>query len=137
MALRSAQEFTYNLPMPARATGLIPMAFVADVQRSVDFYALFGLALRNVFNDPQGKLVWAHVKCEGAELMFSQASDPVIPGEQAVLFYLYSPDLAALRDQLLAHRVKVSAISYPHYMSKGELRVVDPDGYVLLIGQAG
>jgi uncharacterized glyoxalase superfamily protein PhnB len=123
--------------MTAKAIGLIPMAFVADVQRSIDFYALFGLALRNTFKNPQGKLAWAHVQCEGAELMFSLASDPVVPSQQAVLFYLYSPDLVALREHLLAHGVKASAITYPHYMAKGETRVDDPDGYCLLIGQAG
>jgi hypothetical protein len=42
-----------------------------------------------------------------------------------------------LRDHLSAQGVKVSAITYPQYMPKGEIRVEDPDGYVLLIGQAG
>ena len=121
----------------AKATGLIPMAFVADVQRSIDFYALLGLAVRNTFHNPQEQLVWAHVQCEGAELMFSIASDPVVPSQQAVLFYLYSPDLVALRNHLLAKGVKVSPITYPHYMTKGEIRVDDLDGYCLLIGQAG
>ena len=65
------------------------------------------------------------------------ASDPVIPSQQAVLFYLYSPDLIALRASLLAQNVAVSPITYPHYMPKREIRVEDPDGYVLLIGQAG
>jgi catechol 2,3-dioxygenase-like lactoylglutathione lyase family enzyme len=127
----------YNLAMTAKATGLVPMAFVADLQRSINFYALLGLTVRGTFNNPQGKLVWAHVQCEGAELMFSQASDPVVPGQQAVLFYLYSPDLVALRDHLLTQGVEVSPITYPQYMPKGEIRVEDPDGYVLLIGQAG
>lgn len=121
----------------AKATGLIPMAFVADVQRSIDFYARLGLTLRNTFNNPQGKLVWAHVHCEGAELMFSFASDPVVPSQQAVLFYLYSPNLVALRDHLLAQGIKASPITYPQYMPKGEFRAEDPDGYVLLIGQIG
>jgi hypothetical protein len=72
----------------AKTTGLVPMAFVAEVQRSIDFYAHLGLELRGTFKNPQGKLVWAHVQCEGAALMFSQASDPVVPSQQAVLFYL-------------------------------------------------
>jgi hypothetical protein len=69
--------------------------------------------------------------------MFARASEPVIPSQQAVLFYLYSPDLIALREHLLASGVNVSPITYPEYMPKGEIRVEDPDGYVLLIGQAG
>ncbi|MGO9126548.1 MAG: VOC family protein [Terriglobales bacterium] len=132
MTLRTTTEKT-----TAKATGLVPMAFVTDVQRAIDFYALLGLTPRGTFNNPQGNLVWAHVHCEGAELMFSLASDPVIPSQQTVLFYLYSPDLVALRNHLLAKGVKASPITHPQYMPKGEIRVEDPDGYVLLIGQIG
>lgn len=69
--------------------------------------------------------------------MFALASEPVIAGQHAVLFYRYSPNLVALREHLLACGVKVSAIRFPEYMPKGEIRVDDPDGYCLLIGQAG
>jgi hypothetical protein len=117
--------------------GLVPMAFAAHVQRSVDFYRLLGMEVRGSLRVPSGELKWVHLACDQAELMFSCASDPVIPSQQAVLFYLYSPDLIALREHLLANHVKVSAITYPDYMPKGEIRVDDPDGYVLLIGQSG
>ncbi len=75
--------------------------------------------------------------CDKAEIMFARAAEPVVAGQQAVLFYLYSPDLIALREHLLTNGVKVSPITYPDYMPKGEIRVDDPDGYCLLIGQAG
>ena len=118
-------------------TGLIAMAHVADVQRSIDFYKLLGMEVRGSLRAPSGELRWAHVACEQAHLMFARASGPIVAGDQAVLFYLYSPDLIALREHLLASSVSVSAISYPEYMPKGEIRLEDPDGYVLLIGQAG
>jgi hypothetical protein len=54
-----------------------------------------------------------------------------------VLFYLYSPNVVTLREHLRAEGVHVSSITYPDYMPKGEVRVEDPDGYTLLIGQAG
>lgn len=123
--------------MSAKVTGLIPMAHAANVQRSVDFYQLFGMEVRGSLRNPSGELQWVHLACEQADLMFSRASLPVIADQQAVLFYLYSPDLIALREHLLASGVEVSAITYPPYMPKGEIRVEDPDGYVLLIGQAG
>lgn len=126
----------YNPSMTAKVTGLIPMAFVADLQRSIDFYALLNLKLHSTFKNDGGQLVWAHVNCEHADLMFSLASEPVVPSQQAVLFYMYSPNLIALREHLLAKGVKASALTYPHYMPKGEIRVEDPDGYVLLIGQS-
>ena len=123
--------------MTAKVTGLVPMAFVADLQRSVDFYKLLGMEVRHSLRNPSGQLKWVFLACDHAELMLSIASDPVIASQQAVLFYLYSPDLIALREHLLASGVKVSPITYPDYMPKGEIRVEDPDGYVLLIGQAG
>ena len=118
-------------------TGLIPMAHVANVQRSVDFYKQLGMEVRGSLRAPSGELQWVDLVCEQAALMFSRASEPVIPGQQAVLFYLYSPDLIALREHLQSKGVRVSPITYPEYMPKGEIRVEDPDGYCLLIGQAG
>ncbi len=123
--------------MTAKVTGLIPMAHVADVQRSVDFYKQLGMEICGSLRAPSGKLQWVHLASDQAHLMFARASEPVIASQQAVLFYLYSPDLVALREHLLASSVKVSPITYPEYMPKGEVRVEDPDGYVLLIGQAG
>lgn len=116
--------------------GLIPLAFAADLQRTVDFYGQLGMVVRGSLRNVEGGLQWVHLSSAGADLMFSRASDPVIPGQQAVLFYLYASNLVALRADLLAKGVKVSPIAYPEYMRKGEMRVEDPDGYVLLIGQA-
>ena len=118
-------------------TGLIPMAHVADVQRAIDFYKLLGMEVRGSLRNASGELQWVHLACGHADLMFARASEPVIAGQQAVLFYLYSPYLIALREHLLASGLKVSSITYPDYMPKGEIRVDDPDGYCLLIGQAG
>src|ERR1700722_12253814 len=94
---------------PPKSTGLLPMAHAANVRRSVD-------------------LQWVHLSCDQAGLMLARASDPVIAGQQAVLFYLYSPDLIALRVHLLAKGVKVSPITYSDYMPKGEIRAEDPNG---------
>ena len=118
-------------------TDLVPMARVADVQRSIDFYKRMGLEIRGSLRNSSGDLQWVCLACEGAVVMFTRANEPVIASQQAVLFYLYSPDLIALREHLLASGVKVSGISYPEYMPKGEICVDDPDGYCLLIGQIG
>jgi len=119
------------------ATGLIPMAHVQDVQRSADFYRLLGMEVRDSLRNSLGVLQWIDLVCEGAQLMLTRASAPVVADQQAVLFYLYSPNLPALREHLLANGVNVSSIAHPQYMPKGEVRVEDPDGYVLLIGQSG
>ena len=122
--------------MPPKVTSLIPMAHVADVQRSVDFYRLLGMEVRGNLR-PSGKLQWVHLGRDHADVMFTQASEPILASQQAVLFYLYSPQLVPLRKHLLSHGVTVSEVTYPSCMPKGEIRVEDPDGYVLLIGQSG
>jgi hypothetical protein len=67
--------------------------------------------------------------------MLALAGAPVDPAGQAVLFYLHVNDVAALRTRLLAEGLVVSDIGHPDYMSAGEIRMSDPDGYVLLLGQ--
>ena len=59
----------------AKVTGLIPMAHVADVQRSVEFYKMLGMELRASLKGSTNGLQWAHLACEGAHLMFARASE--------------------------------------------------------------
>jgi len=115
---------------------LVPMAHAADVQRAADFYKLLGFEVRGNLRDHAGQLQWVYLACAQAELMLARASGTVPASEQAVLFYLYSPDLIAVREHLLTNGIEVSEITYPHYMPKGEIRLEDRDGYVLLIGQS-
>src|SRR5579864_7513603 len=88
-------------------TGLIPMAHVASVQRAIDFYKLLGMEVRGSLKNASGDLQWAHVACEHADLMLTRPDEPVVASQQAVLFYLYSQDLVALRDHLIAAGVRV------------------------------
>jgi catechol 2,3-dioxygenase-like lactoylglutathione lyase family enzyme len=134
---------------------LVPMAHVADVEDSIGFYTShLGFSVRNRL-EHGGRTFWAWLDSGSASLMLSAASAPVDPEQQAVLFYLYADDVAGLREKLLAEglaegeaykggnppgsggRRLVYRITHPHYMPKGELRIADPDGYVLLVGQTG
>ena len=65
--------------------------------------------------------------------MISKASEPVIAEQQAVLFYLYVDDVSAKHTELAAAGITVSEITYPFYNARGEFRITDPDGYVLMI----
>jgi Glyoxalase/Bleomycin resistance protein/Dioxygenase superfamily len=123
--------------MQSTILNLVPMAHVADVQRSSDFYALLGFKMASTFKNGAGILCWADLVSGGARIMVTRASGPIVADQQAVLFYLYVDDLIGLREKLLEKGVTTPEITYPFYMEKGEFRLADPDGYVLLIGQAG
>jgi len=119
---------------PQPLHGLVPIAHVADVPRSIDFYRQLGFAVRNTLkNDDQ--LVWAWLANGKAHLMLSRSARPMNPRAQDVLFYLYAHDVAAYRAELAALGIKLRPLTYPPYMPEGEFRIDDPDGYCLLVGQ--
>jgi hypothetical protein len=120
--------------MSETVSGLVPYAHVADVERSIAFYWMLGFEVSNT-QPYEGHLGWAFLRCGDAQLMLARATEPIESGAQAILFYLYCKDVAALRRQLLAQGVEVGPITHPDYMPAGEIRVEDPDGYCLLIGQ--
>lgn len=118
---------------------LVPMVFVADVERSIEFYRHLGFEVGNTFA-PQGatKPTWAWVHSGEAELMhaqlmFAQASEPIVPDQQAVLFYVYTDDVEASRASLIEAGLSPGDITMPFYSPQGEFRLIDPDGYVLMI----
>lgn len=139
----------------ARVNRLVTFAHVADVEASLAFYALLGFAPQRVLRDGAGRACWAlAASTDGAgtaEIMFALADGPIDPGAQAVLFYAYCPDVRAMRAQLLAGGVRDGTapaggsvadgrrvafdIAHPPHMPAGELRLHDPDGYVVLVGQ--
>jgi catechol 2,3-dioxygenase-like lactoylglutathione lyase family enzyme len=113
---------------------LVPFAHVRSVPESRAFYEKLGMTVGNTFVPPDAnEPAWAWLKSGIAQLMLAKASEPVIPSQQAVLFYLYVEDVAAKREELRAGGVGVGDIKYPFFAPRGEFRVTDPDGYVLMI----
>ena len=113
---------------------LVPMVCVQSVKRSVEFYRKLGFVEGNT-HTPEGgeEPVWAWLRSGGAHLMVARASEPVDPEKQALLLYLYCPDVAAFRRSLIEVGVDAGPITTPFYAPRGEFRVTDPDGYVLMI----
>ena len=73
------------------------MAHAADVDRSIAFYSRLGFTCQSRFSGPDGLTNWADLRCGAARLMLARASGKVPAAEQAVLFYLYTPDVQAFR----------------------------------------
>ncbi len=92
-------------PPEHRVNRLVPFVHVEDVERSIAFYQHLGFTVQSVHKYRE-RPVWAALESESAELMVTLDGDPIDRDGQGVLFYLYSHDLAALRDQLLAARIE-------------------------------
>lgn len=124
----------------AELTGFWAYAHVADVPRSIAFYSKLGLEARAT-HEVDGRTVWAfmttseNTRVQSTGLMLAEGNGAIDAGVQAVLFYCWTQDVQALRDELVSEGLDVGRVNHPFYMRAGEIRVVDPDGYVLMIGQ--
>lgn len=117
-----------------RVSQLIPFVRVVDVERSVAFYEHLGFEVQDVARY-KDRLSWASLKSHAAEIMFEGTHGPPDPDHQRVLFYLYSQDLAALRTHLLNVGIDAGPIEDGSPGPREEMRLSDPDGYILLIAQ--
>ena len=117
-----------------RVSSLVPMAHVADVARAAAFYGKLGFAEQGSFTPPgESAPAWMSLLSDRAQLMLTRADAPVVPDEQAVLFYVYCPDVAAMHAQLTADGLGPGPIAKPFFNPDGEFRLVDPDGYVVMV----
>lgn len=120
-------------PAAAHVGRLVPFVDVRDVAASVAFYRLLGFEVAGEHHD-DGRLVWASLHSDGAELMVAEA-EAVDAARQGVLLYLYADDLAGLREHLRAHGAVPSEIADGSPGPAEEMRVDDPDGYCLMIAR--
>ncbi len=118
-----------------KLASLVPLAHVADVRKSVEFYQLLGFEVKHTVEN-EGRLQWAWLQNGGADLMLARSARPMNADAQDVLFYMYAPDVAAYRADLEAKGVKVGPLKYPFYSPRGEFRIEDADGYTLFVSHA-
>ena len=147
-----------DCPLALRVNANVPMAHVVDVDHSARFYALLGYACDSRFAGADGVANWCALSSGQARLFLVRATGKPVAEQQGVLFYMYSADVRGLRAHLLAHGIAdggtppgeggtwqrtvdegaaVFTVVPRFFMPSGELRVHDPDGYVILIGQLG
>lgn len=114
--------------------GLVPMAHVQDVERSMEFYRRLGFE-EHGRHTPEGETVpvWVWLKSGSANLMVTLAGEPVVARQQGVLFYVYCEDVPDYHAQLQRNGVNVGPIKKPFFSPRGEFRVTDPDGYVVIV----
>ena len=117
-----------------RVSDLVPFAHAADIDASVAFYERLGFEVRDTFRTG-ARLNWAFLQSGHARLMLEHAGAPIVAREHAVLFYLYSRDLFGLRERLLQAGTDVGEIRDGTPGPRLEMRLEDPDGYVLMIAQ--
>ena len=105
------------------------MVHVKDIETSINFYQQLGFKV--IDTDDGRPLGWARIHCEGGAMMFLRAEHAIDASAQAVIFAMYTPDLPAFREHMLASGQTISEIKYPGYMPSGEAYMKDPDGFLV------
>ena len=116
--------------MAVKAGYSTPMLHVQDVARSIQFYEHLGFEL--IDDDGCRPIMWARMHCNGGAVMFlgAEADHPNPPHRpDRFMLIMYTPDLPALRAQLVAAGLQPREISRPPYAQQGNMIIKDPDNY--------
>jgi ketosteroid isomerase-like protein len=116
-------------------TDVVAFVHVADLEASIAFYARLGFTVRHTFPRGGPQISWVWLENGRGRIMLQQAEAPIDDRNQGVLFYLYTRDLFGLRDRLVEAGVDAGEIVDGSPGPRTEMRVADPDGYVLMIAQ--
>ena len=111
-------------------TRLVPMLPVRSMPASVDFYAKLGFTVE----ERNDQWRWARLASGGCSLMLDESINlhPGIP--RTAVLYLYPDDIADFHHQLQKNGLDVPDLEVTFY-GMTELRIEDPDGNRLWIGQ--
>ncbi len=91
-----------DCPPAFRIDNCVAMAHVVDVDAAATFYSRQGFDCESRYSHENGGTYFASMISGRAKLFLSLASGSIDASQQAVLFYMYSPDVSALRDHLLS-----------------------------------
>lgn len=120
----------------ARVIATSPLLIVADLPRSLAFYAKLGFDEPNVYGDPP---CFAMLARDGFELMLSVGEGACAPrpnGPSGVWdVYIRVDDIAAELQALTAAGVAIDKGPTDAFYRMREVEVLDPDGHRLCIAQ--
>lgn len=124
---------------PDAVVDLVPFLFVADVERSIPFYEALGFDVIKRY-EPEGRLEFAGLEATSAAKVMLARVDEVPemdPDAQTPGFlYLYTSDLEALRDRLLARGHDADEIEDgPGPGPTRQMCVRDPDGHGHMVAE--
>ncbi len=109
---------------------LIPMLPVRNMPASVEFYRKLGFEVESR-NDGWG---WAMLRFDECRLMVDQSINPHPGTGRPHVLYLYPDDIAEYDQQLRHNGLAIPDVDTTFY-GMTEIRIEDPDGNRLWIGQ--
>jgi hypothetical protein len=111
----------------------VPVVYVTDIGTSVAFYGLLGFACEVDGEDAEWR--WSYLKCGEVGVLLAAGGSVWTADPGPVLLYLRSNNIGGIERALKDADMPFEHLGYPDHAPGGELKVVDPDGHTLMIGQ--
>jgi catechol 2,3-dioxygenase-like lactoylglutathione lyase family enzyme len=113
---------------------MVAVTYVRDIDRSRAFYELLGFGpLRSGAGPASG---WLYLQQGSHFVLLATTRPPLDIPALPLLFYFFVADLDAQVAAVRAAGTQADHLGYPPHALGGEVRVLDPDGNTVLLGQA-
>jgi catechol 2,3-dioxygenase-like lactoylglutathione lyase family enzyme len=112
---------------------MVSVTYVRDIDKSRAFYELLGF-----HQESSGKAAasaWAALRGEGQSVVLTATRPPLEIPRLPLLFYFYYADLDAAVHAIRSAGVPADHMGYPPHALGGEVKLLDPDGNTVLLGQ--
>jgi catechol 2,3-dioxygenase-like lactoylglutathione lyase family enzyme len=113
---------------------MVAVTYVRDISRSRAFYDQLGFRELRAGSGPASG--WVYLQQNGHFVLLASSQPPPEIPPLPLLFYFFVDDLDALVTVLRAAGLAAEHGGYPPHALGGEVKVLDPDGNTVLLGQA-
>jgi catechol 2,3-dioxygenase-like lactoylglutathione lyase family enzyme len=119
--------------MIARVRSMVAAAYVKDIDASRAFYGLLGF--REHSSAKAEVSAWSVMQHEGVSILLAATGPALDIPALPLLFYFFCDDIEAVAGVLEGAGVPVVRTGHPPHALGGEVKVLDPDGNTVLLGQ--
>src|ERR1700676_5554500 len=112
---------------------MVAVTYFRDIDSSRAFYELLGFREQSVGRAATS--AWSALEHAGLSVLLAGTSPPLELPPLPLLFYFFCEDPDAVVAVLTAAGVEVARTGHPPHALGGEVKVLDPDGNTVLVGQ--
>lgn len=127
------QPEAYIVPMTAALESMVASTYVRDLDISREFYELLGFRELSTGRAPTSG--WCYLHLGGHYVLLATTRPPLDLPQLPLLFYFFFDDVDAVAAALRAAGRTAVHLGYPPHAAGGEVKILDPDGNTVLLGQ--
>ncbi len=128
-----AGRTAYGVLMPPVVQSIVAVTYVRDIDASRAFYELLGFG--EYTSGRAATAAWTVMQQGEVLVLLGSTTPPLDLPRLPLLFYFFYADVDAVVAALDAAGVQTTRTGHPPHALGGEVKVLDPDGNTVLLGQ--